>query len=433
MSEVYNKLKKVVVERVNRLLSHHGFRRYLKNISWMFFGQMFSLLASFFIGAWLARYLQPDNFGVLNYALSFGGVFAFIATLGVDGILSREFVKYPEKRDNLFGTGFCLKLIGATLAFILTVISAFLFESSSLIRFLILIFSFSFILQTINILSTFFQANVQAKQTIKAQVVATSISSILKILAITMHVGVIWIMLIYVLDSLWNGIVLMLIYKKSGLSIRKWRFDSHLARVILKNSWLLMLASAAWYFYIKIDQVIVGRLMGTFEVGIYAAAVRVAEVWYFVPGIICSSLFPAIVNAKLKDEQTYRNRLRRLYLFMVAIAVIIAIPMSILSKPIIVILFGSGYLASVQILQIYIWSGVGLFLTAAVNQYLLAENMVKTIFLVNLVSMIINIALNFLLIPIFGLSGAAVASLISYFCIPVGVWMFNNFFENKFH
>ena len=366
----------------------------------------------------MARYLGPGDYGILNYAISFGGIFAFIATLGVDGILFRELVKHPNKRDDLLGTGFVLKLTGAGLAFVVANISIFSFESDYVIKFLVLIFSLSFIFQVVNIISTFFQSNVQAKQNTKAQITATFITSILKVLAITMHFGLVWIMLIFVLDSLWNGLALLMFYKKSGLSIRKWRFDKDLAKIILKNSWPLMLASAASYIYIKIDQVIVGRLMGTYEVGLYAAAVKIAEAWYFLPGIVCSSLFPAIINAKLANEKIYLKRLLRLYVLMILMAIMIALPISLLAKPIILILFGNTYLTSISILQIYIWSGIGLFLTIAVNQYLMAENMVRTIFFSNMLSMVGNISLNFLLIPIFGLNGAAFASLLSYLIVP---------------
>ena len=425
MAESINNFKSLIEEKVKYLSSHYGFKRYFKNTGWMFFGQAVSLLSSFFIGAWLARYLGPGNYGILNYASSFGGIFAFIATLGVDGILSRELVKHPEKRDDLMGTGFVLKLVGAVVAFILTNSAVFIFESDYLIKFLVLVFSLSFIMQVVSIISTFFQSNVQAKQTTKAQIVATFITSVLKVLAIMMHVGVIWIMLIFVLDSLWNGLMLLLIYKKSGLLVRKWRFDGRLAKVILKNSWPLMLASAASYIYIKIDQVIVGHLMGTYEVGLYAAAVKVAEAWYFVPAIICSSLFPAIINAKKAGKSIYQERLKKFYLLMGGLAVVIAMAMTLLARPVIIILFGSDYLASVPVLQIYIWSGVGMFLTMAVNQYLMAENMVRTIFLANLVSMISNVALNFILIPFWGLGGAAIASIISYLSLPILVGIIN--------
>jgi O-antigen/teichoic acid export membrane protein len=116
---------------------------------------------------------------------------------------------------------------------------------------------------------------------------------------------------------------------------------------------------------------------------------------------------------------SYRRRLRNLYWLMAAVAVGIALPISLLAKPAILILFGARYLLSASILQIYIWSGVGLFLGWAVNQYLMAENLTRLIFLANLAATITNVGLNLWLIPRVGLYGAAFATLISYFVIPI--------------
>jgi O-antigen/teichoic acid export membrane protein len=429
----YKKTKEIVVKKISHLWSHYGFRRYLKNTGWMFLGQMFSLGASFFVGAWLARYLAPENYGVLNYALSFGGIFSVLAGLGIDAILSRELVNHPEKRDELLGTSLGLKVFGGLAAILLCLFSAFIFSENNSIRLLVFIFSLSFVLQSNTILVLYFQSKVNASLSVKSQVLATIISSILKILAILLHLNVIWIMSIYVLDILWNGLFLLWFYEKSGASMKNWHFNKILAREIIKDSWFLMLASAMWFIYIRVDQLIIGNLMGIKEVGIYAVAVRLAEIWYFIPGIICGSLFPAIINAKKINESVYFGRLKKLYALMIASAIITAIPVSILARPIILWLFGQDYLQAVPILQIYIWSGIGMFLSAGVNQYLIAENMVKTSFTVNAFSMIINIILNFIFIPIMGLMGAAWASLIAYFCIPVAVWSFNNFFKNKLH
>ena len=197
----------------------------------------------------------------------------------------------------------------------------------------------------------------------------------------------------------------------------------------MKNSWPLILAQAAGYIYLKVDQVIIGLMLGKYEVGLYAVAVKLTEVWYFIPAIICGSLFPAIINAKLTDNGVYRRRLGNLYVLMLILSLVIAIAMTFLAKPIVNILFGSGYYESIGILKIYVWSSVGLFLGTAVNQYLISENSVKTIFWLNFLSMIVNVGLNVWLIPLIGLLGAAWATLISYFIIPSFVFIRNKFFD----
>jgi O-antigen/teichoic acid export membrane protein len=164
----------------------------------------------------------------------------------------------------------------------------------------------------------------------------------------------------------------------------------------------------------KIDQVMIKNFMEIKEVGYYAAAVKLCEAWYFVPMAVSTSVFPAIVNAKQTSEKLYLNRLQKLYDFLAAIAIIIAIPVTFLSGFIIDILFGPKFQPAASVLTIYIWAGVATFLGVASSQYLIAENLTKLSFYRTLIGMIINVILNLYLIPVYGINGAAIATLISY-------------------
>jgi O-antigen/teichoic acid export membrane protein len=189
-----------------------------------------------------------------------------------------------------------------------------------------------------------------------------------------------------------------------------------------RDSWPLMLSAAAATIYLRIDQVMVGRIMGDVAVGIYAAGVKLTEVFYFIPGVIAGSLFPAIVNAKKTAATMYFRRLKNLYALLAIFALLVALPISFLAKPIISLVFGIEYLASAPVLQLYIWSSFGLFLGAGVSNQLMAENRTKAIFGVNLVAMVVNVGLNLYLIPKLGLIGAALTTLVSYAIIPL--WLF---------
>lgn len=422
---MFNKINRFIPEKWQWVLNHGGFRRYFKNTGWMFLGQVISLTLSFFIGVWLARYLGPENFGIISYVIAFAGLFSFIASLGVDGILNRELVAHPEKRDELMGTAFRLKLIGGFLSFFVTVIAAFVFESSWLIRNLITLYSLVFVMQAINVISIFFQAQVLSKNNVRAVLIATVISSVLKVILILSGKGIIWLVLIYFLDSVWQGLGYILAYRRYKLKIINWKYNKELAHKIINSSWFLMLSSASVYIYMKVDQVMINHFMGERFVGLYAAAIRMVEVWYFVPVIICSSIFPAIINAKKTDNLVYKKRLKALYLLMVVIAVAIAVPISILSPWLISTFFGSEFSASAPILSLYIWSSIGFFIGWAINQYLLSEDRTQATMFYNLFSMILNIVLNFILIPKLGLLGAAWATLISYSIMPVFILITN--------
>lgn len=431
LNKLFKIIKRITPTKWHWILNHGGFRRYFANTGWMFLGQMMSLLASFFVGAWIARYLGPEDYGIVNYVVAFVGIFGFISGLGVDNVLSREIIKNPEKENELMGTGMILKVIGGFLTFLVILITNFLIPSNTIIRLFIFIYSLFFLIHPFLIISIYFQAKVQGKNSAKAQIFTLILSSVLKILFIFFGVGLIWLIIIYLLDIVWQAVFLISIYLKNGNKFSLWRFNKGLAKNLLRDGWPLILSTAATYIYLKVDQVMIGRMLGNTEVGLYSAAVKLAEIWYFVPTVMLGSLFPAIVNAKKVSSEIYHRRLKNLYFFMVIIALIIASVMTLLAKYITILLFGPSYLMSIPILQIYIWSGIGLFLGWTINHYLLAENLTKIIFLSNLLITIINISLNFILISKIGLNGAAIATLISYLALPIAMVVFKKFSKNK--
>ncbi len=419
-----------IKQKILEIWNHAGFQKYFRNTGWMFFGHIFSLAVSFFIGAWLARYLGPENYGTLNYIFAFVGMFSSVANLGIATILFRELAKYPEKKDELLGTSFVLLTMGGAAAFILIVVFLFLFESSIFIRSLIVLYSSSFLWSGSSIIQIFFQSLVHAKKNVQVTIISIFISSILKIILILTHKGIIWLILIFLLESLLVFILNFINYKISGFKFKKWTFNSNLAKNILSGSLLLMLATSTSFLFMKIDQVMVKYFLGTYYVGLYATAVRFVEIWYFIPGFICSSLFPAIVNAKKESNEKYHKRLKKLYIFLFFIALFISIILTIFARFLIKFIFGDAYLDSTPILQIYAWSSIGLFLFWGVQQYYLLENKLKTIFYLSFFSMIMNIVLNLILIPRFLLNGAAWATLISYSFAPIFV-LFINLYKNK--
>jgi O-antigen/teichoic acid export membrane protein len=164
----------------------------------------------------------------------------------------------------------------------------------------------------------------------------------------------------------------------------------------------------------KIDQVMLGNMTNSQEVGNYAAAVRFSEVFYFIPIIVCSSVFPAIIRAKQADPIVYNNRLQQLYDMMGWFSLMIALPMTVIGIPLLQFLLGSEYSESGRILTWHIWASPFVFLGVARSQWLTAENYTRFSFLTTSLGTIVNIGLNFWLIPIYGGQGAAIATVISY-------------------
>lgn len=424
MSLNRQRVLELVPSQYRPLLNHEGFKKYFRNTGWMFIGQFFSLVASFFVGAAVARYLGPANYGLYNYALSFVGLFSFIAPLGVDAILYRELISHPEKRDELLGTTFRLKLIGGTIAFLAASLAAYFLESSYLVKLIVLIFSSSFIFQAFNVSNTFFNSRVESVKNVKVQTLGILLAAVLKIVVIVTHRGVIWLAVAALIESMVISIGAIYFYRQPGRSLPAWSFSPTLAKRILSVSWLLLLSSAAAFIYQKVDQVMIGRFLGNAAVGLYAVAAKLSEIWYFIPGIICGSLFPAIVNAKKTSWALYQNRLGKLYWLMFFLALGVTLPLTIFSQPITIFIFGSDYAAAAPVLRVYAWSSIGLFLVTAINQALTSENRLRLIFFLNLIMMVANVGLNYLFIPRFGLVGAAWATTISYLLGPLCIFIY---------
>lgn len=419
---IFAQLKRIVPSRWHWVLEHEGFRRYFANTGWLFGGQLVNLGLSFIIGVWVARHLGPANYGVLNYALGLAGIFGFLAIFGIDNILSRELIRRPQEGKTLLGSALVAKAIGGLLAFGASVSLAFVVGASPLIKLLVAIYALSYIFQPLNLLSSFFQARVEARYNVKAQVWANIISSAMKVAWIFSGAGVIYLMAIYLLDSLFNIVFLWIIYWRHKENIFGWRFNYKAFWYLFRSGWPLLLSGAATFMLFKIDQVMIGKMMGEVEVGLYAAAAKLSEVWHFIPTILCSSLFPAIINAKTIGDKIYRLRVRNFFILMATLSLIIVIPIFFLAKLLITYLFGPDYLLALPVLRIHVFSSIGIFMGYAVTQYLIAENRETDVFRGYAWGAVINIGLNLWLIPLLGISGAAISTLVAYSVLPVYAW-----------
>ncbi len=177
--------------------------------------------------------------------------------------------------------------------------------------------------------------------------------------------------------------------------LKKIEFSSNLVKSLLKDSWPLILSGIVISIYMKIDQIMIKEMLGNREVGEYAVAVRLSELWYFIPMVISSSLFPAIINAKKVSEELYYQRFQKLYDLMVWIAISIAIPMTFLSDWIVNFLYGIQYSEAGDVLKIHTWSIVFVALAYASGRWMLAENLQIYSFYRYLIGAIINIILNY--------------------------------------
>ena len=363
---------------------------------------------SLFTGIWVSRYLGAEQFGMLSYAHSIVILFSAISTLGLDKVVIRDLVNQESKRDILLGTSFTLKAFGAVAVIIILTISVLFISKDRSTGILIIIIAGSTIFQSFNVVDFYFQSKVLSRYVVYANFISTSIISITKILLIIWDAPLISFAWTVFFESFILAIGLIYCYYSNKLSITKWEFNKALSKTLLQHSWPLLLSGIAVSVALRIDQIMIKPFLDSTNVGLYAVGVRLAEAFNFLPMIIGQSLYPKILNISLSKA---RQKLVLLFRYILLGLVILAIIINLLSKYIVLLLFGDEYMDAYKVLDILIWGIPSTFLGIMSNHLLLKSKNERITFFKQSLLMILNIAFNFVLIPIYGIIGAGLATL----------------------
>ncbi len=404
-----------ITQKLKTIYKHQGFKKYAKNTAWMFSETILRLIAGFIVGLWVARYLGPEKFGTFSYAIAFAAIFGGLAKLGLDGIIIRDLVNFPEKRDIYLGTAFWLKFVGGIITLFIIGIATLFTSNDATTNVYIFIIAAGIIFQSFEVVDFYFQSKVLSKFVSICKMTQLFLSSLLKIYFVLKHADLFWFVLIILFDSITLSISFLIAYKYQKIGNFFKHFDWTIGKRFLSDSWALILSNIAIMIYMRIDQIMIKEMLDDRSVGLYSAAVRISEIWYFVPLIITNSLFTAILNAKKINEDFFNKRLQRLYTLMVWMAIGIALPITFFSNWIVSFLYGNAYLEASKVLMIHIWTAVFVFLGYAFSQYLLTENLTKISFYRTIAGATLNIILNLIWIPKYGIVGSAMATLIAQF------------------
>lgn len=391
-----------------------GLQRYFVNTSWLLGARAVQMLVSLVVGAMLARYLGTERFGIYNYAISYVGIFLAISSLGLSAILIRDVLNKTSPENILYGSAFTLRLAGSIIASAIVIVLSHFTEDDPAIRLFLLLASLQPIVRSTEIIIYHFQAKVQSRYTVISQLSSLAVISIIKVYFILSGYPLIYFFYLLLLDSTIVGMMLIAMYRKQEGRIFAWRYDHKVAMDMLKASWPLIFSGMLSTIYLKIDQVMIQKMMGSSDVGLYAAAVKISESWLTIPWIISGSLYPALVNAYGENKSLFRDRVSQGYILLMAVSLSVIVPVCLLSGPVIHFIYGDAYAASAGALRIHIFSSLFIFIGTMSYRWLVVENLQKYWMINTAVGAVTNVILNLILIPDMGINGAALATLLSY-------------------
>ena len=398
-----------------RLAGRDNLKKLIGNTGWLFADRLLRMAIGLVVGVWIARYLGPDQFGQINYAFAFVALFSFLATFGLDGIVVRDLVQDPARANEILGAAFIIKLTGALLTVLTAIIAIRLLQpSDSQAHVLVAIIAAGTVFQALDVIDFWFQARVEARFVVYARGAAFLIASIARVVMILAGAPLIAFAWVVSLEILFAAIGLSLAYRTTGQHLSSWTASLQRIQKTLKDCWPIALAAVAVMVYMRIDQVMLGQMLGNQAVGIYTAAARISEVWYFIPTAIVVSVTPALIEARKVSTTLYYVRLAQLFRLMSGLALVIAVFLTFAADFVAGLLYGDAYEGVGTILAIHIWAALFVFLGVAQSPWSINEGLTRIALLRTVLGAIANVVLNLLLIPRYGPIGAAIATTVSY-------------------
>ena len=389
----------------------------LANTGWLFADRILRMGVGLLVGVWIARYLGPEQFGIYNYAIVFVAMFSALSNLGLDSLVVRNIVRDPVSKDEILGTAFFLKFAGGIITCIVAIGAILLLRAGdSVTCWLVGITAVGTIFQAFDTIDFWFQSQVKSKYTVYVRNAAFLIITFVKIVLIMTRSSLVAFACAGLAEVVLGTMGLIIAYRVNGHYIKKWRMSLHHARELLADSWPLVLAGLAVGLFMKIDQVMLREMVGNEAVGIYSAATRISEVWYFIPLVIVSSVSPSIIDAKKMSEHLYYHRLQKLFNLLAGIAFVIAIPITFLSGHLVLLLFGENYAAAGPVLSIHIWASLFYFMGIAQGPWNVVEGLMGLSLKRTLITAGVNIVLNLIFIPLYSGIGAAISTVAAYVC-----------------
>jgi len=416
-----------MIEIIQRLLRSKN----IKNSLWIIGEQIFQMLISLIVGILTARYLGPSNYGTLNYTASFVTFFTAIVTLGMEGVVIKKLIERPDEEGRYLGGCIALRFICSVLTIVILPVLIYVLNPSEPIKVvLVLLQSLQLAFKSVQILDSWFQRHLKSRFVSVGKMIACLIVSAYKVFLLMTSKDIIWFAFSNSLTDLVISILLYVFYSRE--SKQKLLPDISKGREVLAESYHFVISGLMVSIYSQMDKIMIGQMLSDTDVGLYTTAVTICGMWIFIPLAIINSYRPLILEHKKNgQEKLYLLRLKQLYSVIIWLCLGISFLIFIFSGFIIRILFGEAYIGSIGVLRTAIWFETFSVIGTARGIWILAENMNKYVKYCLMIGAGVNLILNLVMIPVMGITGAAIATLITQITTSIIAPLF--FRETRVH
>ncbi|WP_336209823.1 flippase [Enterobacter sp. P82] len=387
----------------------------IKNVIWQLSEKIIRLTVTVVVSALMARYLGPEGFGKYNYITAIIAIVLVVTSLGFNRILVRESANCATEIEHkqIVTTALTLRLISSLCA--IAIITLYILSLGNIDDIVYIISLLSVFFVSFDVIDYHLQGQSVFKVATSCRVAGFILSSALRVWFVYIQADIIYFYATILIEYAVAGILILIVsqtkynvYTKISLSY----FSYPKAKGLLKESWPEIIAGFGAIVFMKMDQIMLQRLQGDASVGIYSAATRISEAWYFIPTAIVAAVFPVLMRKYKTDKQDVMNHLSNIMSLLVWLSITAGLFVNFIGDYIIHIVYGAEYAESSIILKLHIWAGIFLCMGIVSGSWLVAEKKLKLNLYRNLTGLALNFALNILLIPQYGGIGAAVATVL---------------------
>ncbi|RLJ73891.1 flippase [Pedobacter alluvionis] len=384
-----------------------------KNAFWLFLDKIIRLGIGMIVGILVARYLGPELFGRWNYVIACIALVSAFATLGLDQIIVKYLLDKKLDEFTLLGTAFYLRLFGSFISTLIIAFYFYFFKNENKLLFIALLTVSNLWFQSTDVIDLKNQSILRSKKTVIVKNIVFILTSIIRVLLVYYKASLMIFVIVASLEYVLAALGMVLYYGAS--KVFNWKFDLSYCKILLLEAWPLILSGIIIMMYMRLDQVMIGNILGEESTGLYSVSTRFTELWYFIPSVFVTSFFPRLVEKFKMDKNEYLKLSLKLFKLLFFISLSISLFFLFSAEIIIETLYGKGYVMAIPSLQISIWTGIFVFWGVAAGNMLVIENLNKHNLIKSVQGLVLNIILNFILIPRYGINGAAIATLISQF------------------
>lgn len=382
-----------------------------RNASWIIAGRVYHMVLAFVVGLLTARYLGPNNYGLINYAATYTSFFASFCTLGINSVIVKNFVDHPDEEGETVGSAIILRTISSVLSVVMMMCITFIADNGEkTTNIVVFLCGIGVVFQVMDTLDYWFQSRLESKYSAFATVISYTVVSIYKVWLLVTGKSVEWFAVSTSIDYLVVAIILLIVYKKRNGP--QFSYSMRKAKELFMSSYHFILAGLMVSIYGSTDKFMLKQLLNEAEVGYYSTAVSLCNTWVFLLTAIIDSLYPVILQS-FNNKELFERKNKQLYSIVFYISVSVSILFSVLATPVVRILYGKAYIAAAAPLRIITWYTAFSYLGVARNAWIVSYNKQNYLKYLYIGAAITNVILNVIMIPLWGASGAAFASLLT--------------------